>query len=452
MIEKIIQWLRRVREKLISKHTVGQAIGTELALSTKMESAIAIWSCVYAGHAPWLNTCVRSLGLAAAICSKVARVATIERRIKIQGGERADYLQSQFKIVDTKLREQLERGLAKGGMMFKPYVSGGEILIDCVQADCFAPTAVNGRGDITGAVFLDTVRRDGLVYTRLEAHDLEGNSYSITNTAFRSKNELALGTRVPLSILPEWKDIQEMVVIQNINKSLFGYFKAPHANLTDETSPLGESIFSRALAQLKEADEHWERYSWEFESAERSIYANTDAIKLDDPKKERLLRLGEFDPDKGFYEEFSPDIRETPFYARLQAVFKRIEFNCGLAYGMISDPQSKELTATEVISSKQDLYDTVEDIHRSIEAAIDGLIYGMDVLATLYNLSPRGSYSVVYDWGDSVLTDRDTERAIRMQEVAAGLSSAVEYRMWRYCEDERTARKNLAPLDSLTEE
>ena len=296
-----------------------------------------------------------------------------------------------------------------------------------------------------------------MIYTRLESHQLQDGEYVITNTAYRSALEDALGVPITLAAVPEWKDLEELTTIQGVNRPLYGYFKAPHSNHIDPASALGESIFARAADLIRQADLHWERYDWEFESAERSIYADLAAFPPDSgphrqlPPKERMLKTGDFDRID-FYQEFSPEIREGPFYAKLQAIFKRIEFNCGLSYGMISDPQSKELTATEVISSRQDLYDTVEDIHRSLENAIGTLLQGMDALATLYSLAPDGGYSVSYDWGDSVLTDRDTERTIRMQEVAAGLATAEEYRMWRYGEDAETARSRLPPMTALAGE
>lgn len=451
MFQKILLWLRQVTSKVIPRQNLSHAVGADLAISPNMEGAINLWTKIYANQAPWLNEHVRSLGLATTICAKVSRVALVEKNIVISGSARANYLATQFAILDSKLREQLEYALAKGGMMFKPYVSGGEVLIDCVQADMFAPTQINGRGEITGAVFTDIIKRAGWIYTRLESHLLQNGDCIITNTAYRSSMEDTLGTTITLSTVPEWAGLEESTTIHGVDKPLYGYFKAPHSNHIDPASALGESIFARAVDLIRQADFHWERYDWEFESAERAIYVDETAVQLGEPRKARLLRLGNYDKAE-FYQEFSPEIRESPFYAKLQAIFKRIEFNCGLSYGMLSDPQSKELTATEVISSKQDLYDTVEDIHRSLETAIGALLQGMDTLATLYGLAPGGNYNISYDWGDSILTDRDTERTIRMQEVAAGLSTAVEYRMWRYGEDEATARSKLPQMMELTEE
>lgn len=451
MFEKIREGIKRVMERLIGSGTVEQALGIRSALPPEMETASAFWWDVYRNRAPWLNQDIHSLGLASAICSKVARVATVEKKISVSGSARADYLGAQLAPFTAKLRENLEYALAQGGVMFKPYVSGEDVLIESVCPDSFIPTEINGRGEITGCVFIDSITRGDVIYTRLEYHRFESGRYIITNTAYRSRYSGDLGVSIPLSSLPEWAGLSESVCFNGVDVPLFSYFKAPHANTTVPNSRVGEAIFARAAGLIREADEHWSLYAWEFESAKRRLFVDKTAFDPVTGSTDKMYVGLDFGDADCAYHEFSPDIRETPFYSRLQAIFKRIEFNCGLAYGMISDPQSKELTATEVISSRQDLYDTVEDIHRSLETAVDGLLCSMDRLATMFRLAPAGKYTPVYDWGDSVLTDRDTERVIRMQEVAAGLSRPEEYRMWRYGEDEETARKNLAGMESLTE-
>lgn len=448
MFEKLRDNLRRVIGKVIGSQSIERALQINTVLSPEMEAAIRLWGSVYQNRAPWLNQEVRSLGLAGTICSKVARVALVEKDIKIDGGARGEYLAAQFIPFAAKLRENLEYALAQGGMMFKPYISGRDILIDCVRPDSFVPTEVNGRGEIIGCVFLDTVRKGDAVYNRLEQHRISGGGYEITNTAYKSYTQNELGVKISLTVLPEWAGLKERIFIANLKRPLFGYFQAPHANTVDSRGHMGESIFARAVGLIREADVHWSWYGWEFESARRRLFADETAFNPATGEMDKLY-VGLDLSDESAFHEFSPEIRDTPFYSKLQAIFKRIEFNCGLAYGMLSDPQSKELTATEVISSRQDLYDTVEDIHRALETAIGQLLTGMDTLAALGNLAPAGAYTVTYDWGDSVLTDRDAERAIRMQEVAAGLLRPEEYRMWRYGEDEETARKNLPGMETL---
>ena len=50
---------------------------------------------------------------------------------------------------------------------------------------------------------------------------------------------------------------------------------------------------------------------------------------------------------------------------------------------------------------------------------MNGLIYAMDVLATLYGLAPAGTYEVTYDFGD-ITYNREEDRARWWQYVQSG--------------------------------
>ena len=115
----------------------------------------------------------------------------------------------------------------------------------------------------------------------------------------------------------------------------------PFANNIDKDSPLGMSVFSKAKNLIKQADIHWERILWEFESSERAIDATEDIFRFDEnhqpilPRgRERMFRTYDIQAtDKPFIETFSPEIRDNSLFNGLNRIFQRIEFNCGLAYG-----------------------------------------------------------------------------------------------------------------------
>ena len=60
-----------------------------------------------------------------------------------------------------------------------------------------------------------------------------------------------LGKEVPLSAVPEWANLEEAVTILHVKKPLFAYFKIPNANNVDDSSPLGVSVYSRAVDDIK---------------------------------------------------------------------------------------------------------------------------------------------------------------------------------------------------------
>jgi A118 family predicted phage portal protein len=111
----------------------------------------------------------------------------------------------------------------------------------------------------------------------------------------------------------------------------------------------------------------------------------------------------------------------------MNTMLKQIEMQCGLAHGTLSDPQDVAKTATEIQASKQRSFSTVRDIQKSLQNALDDLIYSMDKLATLYQLAPQGSYQTAYDWDDSIVNDPQQRKQMYWQYVTAG-----KFPFWRY--------------------
>ena len=140
MFKRILVWLRGVLNKMLTKTNIKDALQVDIAISKPMIDALSLWVKMYENDAPWLlNKDIKSLNLPAAIASEIAKSVTIEMEVKIEGSPRADYLAEQFKWVQEKLREKCEFMLAKGGLVFKPYLEGDQILVDYIQADQFFP-------------------------------------------------------------------------------------------------------------------------------------------------------------------------------------------------------------------------------------------------------------------------------------------------------------------------
>lgn len=461
MFRNFLEWIRSVIRKMFNGKIIGEKVKVDIAVSTDMIRAIELWADLYENKAPWLNDeNIVSLELPSAIAREIATLVILEYNSEITGSARADWLNEQYKKIKKELRKQLEYGCAKGGLIMKPYVSGGELSFDFVQADCFFPTEYDSTGKCTAGIFVCQKIISEDYYTRLEYHQLKGTSYTVINKAYRSTDKNTLGDSIPLDKVDEWAELDEETTIRNVKSPLFGYFKTPFANTIDTTSPLGVSVYSRAIKLIEEADKQFSRILWEYEGSELAIDADVTTLqqskvneKLQLPKlKERLFRAtGQNKDGTSFYNVFSPEIRDSSLFNGLNNILKRIEFNCGLAYGTISDPQLIEKTAEEIKTSKQRSYSTVTDIQGSLEDALNDVVYAMDVYATLYHLAPNGTYEVSHEWDDSILVDAQTEQSIMMQEVNSGIIDKIIYLMKRYGVTEEQA-KEMLPKETETEE
>jgi A118 family predicted phage portal protein len=450
MFQRFISWIKEVINKMIGKSTVKQAIGQDVAISEPMITALELWSQMYENKAPWLSKDIVSLNLSAAIASEISKLVTLELKITIEGSPRAEYLALQFAKVADKLRDAIEYGAAKGGLVFKPYVNGENINVDFIQANQFFPISFDSNGNITASVFVDQRMVGDTYYTRLEHHNMTDAGYIVKNKAFRSKVKDMLGSQVDLSVVEDWAELEPIATITGIKKPLFAYFRYPLANNIDPTSPLGVSCYARAVDLIKDADIQWSHLLWEFESGQRALYADALAFGKDKdgkpilPNKRLYRSLDMGGQADDLFKEWTPTLREENILRGLDAILKRIEFACGLAYGTLSDPQTVDKTATEIKTSRQRSYATVVDTQKAVQKAMDDLLYAMDTWATLSKLAPKGKYTATYDFDDSVIVDKDAQFQQDLRLVQSGIMSPVEFRMRNFGEDEETAKQKIA--------
>lgn len=444
----------RLKNFIFPQAVAKRAFDVESAVSQTMEQNINLWYSMYINQPPWAKQFAPT-GLPAAICREIARPVLSELTVNITGSKRADFLQDQFNAASENFLRQLELGLAVGGIAFKPYVSGGRILVDATSAAAFQPTRFEPDGTCSGGVFREKLQANGRYYVRLEYHNLDGDTYTVKNKAYQSDSSGSVGEEINLQSVAAWAEIPPETTIQNVEKPLFGYFKPPQSNNVETDSLAGMSIYGGSVVDLiKQADEQWDILRWEYRSGQRKILMDGTESRAKDFDK-RLFEIGPFSKDGNFYQEFDPQFRDEAIYRGLQNILKQIEFAVGLSFGTISDPQDVEKSATEVRNSKWRMFVTIGSIQKAVEHVFDTLVYAMDVYASLYSLAPAGNYEVSCDWGDSILEDADAkerERANDRQDLANGTLNDWEYRMKYRHEDEATAKRMLPGMEDLTTE
>lgn len=480
---------------MVGIKSITQALNINPAVSSEMERAIELWGNMYNNKAPWLHepnlanpVKIVSLGLPAFIASEKARTATIEMKSVItdpssdimdkdryvtasfEPKTRAEYLNKQYQLnFLPDLRKELEYGIAKGGLVIKPYIyDDTELEFIYCQADEFYPISFDATGKITEAAFIERLVSRNIQYTRLEYHklDLERRQVRVENRAYKlifqntAPSDGELGTEIKLSDVEAWKHITPEVIINDVDRLLFAYFRMPEANTVDSASPLGVSGFSRATQLIREADEQFSRMLWEYEGGELAVDIDPLALKTVEVeengkkvKKEiqnvhqaRLFRKADIE---NTYSIYAPALRDTSYMNGLNSILMRIEDACGISRGTISDiTRSEAKTATEMLIMRQRSYATNLDIQKALQYAMDDLIYVMDVYATLYNLAPYGEYTVSYEWDDSLISSPEEELQRRLTLKDAGIESALNIRMWYYGETEEQAQKALDQIES----
>lgn len=454
MFEKLLKWLRGLLNQMFD-----DAVGSpDIVISSKMENALPLWVAIYECGGPWCSAekNIHSLCLGPAIAQEFSRLVTMESEITCTGSARADWLMQQARPFLDALPATVETACALGGCAFKPYVQGDRIVVDVVQADCFFPTTFDTSGHMTGAILTEQIKRRNAIYTRLEYHEFKDGAETITNKAFVSSTSAQLGREISLTEVPEWADISPDVRIDNLTRPLFAYFRVPTANRVDRHSPLGASVYALAVDTIRDADVQYGSLLWEYRGGELAIDVDAAAIRQDPDgalrmeERDRRLYRHLLNGNLNMWNTFSPALRDASYLNGLDAILRRIEFQCGLAYGTISNPQSVEKTAEEVRASKQRSYATVRLIQQALQDAIEGLFYAMDVYATLYGLAPAGAYELAFDWDDSIVNDPAARKQQFWQYVEAGRFPFERYLVEFEGYSEKEAAQIAAGTDTLT--
>lgn len=431
MFEKIITFIKGAISKMFNTSDIAKDFNIDISTNDEVFQLIELCSNIYNHNAPWLNEEVKTLNVAKTICEKVAKAVTIEFKSQVEDKE-IDKIYQRF---IKNIRTNTEYTLAKGGMFFKPYFANGKIKISYIQGDKFIPVKFDSTGELLGAIFIDQITKGNDIYTRLEHQELNGTTITIKNKVYKTnKNDSnTLGKKISIFEVPEWRNIQEETSIENVDRLIGGYFKVPIANPVDNTSPVGVPIFANSIGILEEIDKQFSRTLWEYEGSELAVDIDATAFAKDKngndilPKgKERLYRKLDFGKEET-WNVFSPEIRDTSLFNGLNELLRYTESQCGLSFGILSKNTEVEKRVEEIKTSKQDYYVTVSDIQGALQIALEDLIYGIDVLMTLYKIKHKANPDTIFDWDDSILVDSEKKQSQSLIEKNAGLIDDVEY-------------------------
>ena len=423
--------------------------------NSEMAANIELWSRMYENKSPWLSKTVASANLPVQIAYETAKLVTLELKSEIKGGAAAKYLNEIYqRDVLTKLRKFTEYGLAKGSLIIKPIADENGIRTQFIQADCFYPISFDGSGNLIKCVLADQIRKGRSIYTLLEIHTLNGMTYTIENRLFKSENDSLLGSETSLSDVEEWGELPQTASFANVKKIPLGFFRCPMANQIDSKSPLGVSVYSRAVDLIKEADKRYSNICWEYEATETAVHVAESLLEYDKENdrfnypggKDRLYRKVQYNTgaaDKPLIDVFSPQIRSTELFDGWNNQLRMIEFACSLAYSTLSNPQNVDKTAEEIKSSKQRSYTFIADTQSSLQTALEEWVDAAWFWSQIYSLVPNSSYKTDFDWGDSIISDPDEKRKQDIQDLNLGIMRPEEYRAKWYNEDINTALQNL---------
>lgn len=338
----------------------------------------------------------------------------------------------------------ISRMLGTGGVALVPYVSRGKIYTDIVSQDRIYINKKLGNDIYDVTILAETLERDNTRYFRWINYVLdENNTYTITSFA-STQSEL-----IPLTRVPEWKDIEPKIQIANCEKLLLAFIKSPTDNRSDDDT-YGVPITYGCDRIINEIYECLDQIAQEFRLKEAFVGLDSRMFGRDGQTPRgglfKLFKGGNNDGD--FWEIFDPAIRESSYYARLANLYDILEKQVGSSAGVLTEKTSQYATATEIKSSNYDTYAIVDDIRRELERGMETYVYACNVLADFYNLAPYNEYKVICNWSYALIENSAETWEQYTQAVSMGIYGKAEARQFLVANESlEESKKKIAEIE-----
>jgi len=368
---------------------------------------------------------IDNINFSAIFSNKLANYTINDSTLDIEGDNaRVDLLNKTGQSMWKKAKKIVSMGFGYGGVILVPYVKGGKIYYNIVPQDRLTIDEIDGEL-ITGATVL--AEKKVISGTISQTTYLRWTNYQIKegNLVITQQFSDEKGNKIPTPYF--WKDIQEVMSITNVDRVLFGYIKSP-INNRKANDKYGVPITYGCEATILEIRQTLKQLVKEYELKETFVGADATLFngKNKLPDSGLFKRFNSTSDD--FFQVYDPEFRD--YTIRLQELYKRLEHEIGTSYGILSEVDTNNATATEIKRALYDTFTIVDDMRSNIEKGLEDFFYACNVLANAYNLSPQGEYNVSFDWSYGLIEDTQQEWSQLTYAQSKGVVSKVELRQW----------------------
>ncbi len=311
------------------------------------------------------------LNLTAIFANKLSTLALNESTADVSGNNgRVAFLDQCLIEVWDRMKRVVSRMLGTGGCIVVPYVRLGIIQFDVLSQERMVIHEKQGNRITRATVLADSVKQGEKHYHRWMDYQVDGGNLYITNKVTDQWGNAAF--------LEQWAEIED-IAIAGVDRVLFAYFQSPIDNrrFGDEYGVPITYGCDRLISEIFECFEQ---------------------------------------------------IRDE--YKLLQYLFGLLEKSIGTSKGILTAPESRGATATEIKAGLYDTYALIGDIRNAVERGVRDYLYACNVLANYYELAPMGAYGVRFDWSYEMIESSSETWGQLKDALELGVKSKVELRQW----------------------
>ena len=377
---------------------------------------------------------IDEINFSAIFSNKLANYVISDSNMNILGdNDRVELLSKTGQSMWKKMKKYVSMSFGYGGVFIVPYVKKGKLYYSIVPQG--RVTIDETEGDlITGATILAEKKEVTSNMGQVKSY-IRWSNYKIQNGNIVIEQKFTDEMGHPIPTPDFWKNIMLKQTIMNVDRVLFGYIKSP-VNNRKANDKYGVPITygcDDTIAEIKETmkqllDEY--RAKKNFIGVDATLFNGKNGL----PENGIYKKFDFGNEGESKFEIYDPAFR--PYTERLQELYKRLEHEVGTSYGILSEVDSVNATATEIKRSMYDTFTLCDDMRTSVEKAMDDFFYSCNVLANAYNLSSQGEYEIDFDWSYSLLEDTESEFSHLMQGLSKGIVKKEEIRQWIYPDED----------------
>ena len=369
---------------------------------------------------------IDNINFTSIFANKLANYTISDSTMNIEGDNpRTELLNKTGQSMWKKGKKIVSMAFGYGGVFLIPYVKGNKLYYTIVPQS--RVTIDSTEGDLITGITVLAERKEitkGIGQTKTY---IRWTNYRLENGNCVIEQKFSDETGQEISVPSFWQNILLKQTISNVDRVLGGYIKSP-VNNRRTNDKYGSPITYGCEATILEIKETMKQMIREYELKECFVGADITMFNGQNalPQNGLFKKIDSTSDD--FFEVFDPQFRD--YTIRLQELYKRLEHEIGTSYGILSEVDSQNATATEIKRSMYDTFTICDDMRSNIEKGMDDFFYACNVLANAYNLSPQGEYEVNFDWSYSLLEDTQAEWSQLTYAQNKGIVSKVELRQW----------------------
>lgn len=302
-------------------------------------------------------------------------------------------------------------------------------------------------GDVTECIFVSTSSNKSKISAHLKD---ENGIYKIYNFVAKGEN------------IENIESIESYYVFDTkSNIPWFAIIRPNISNNIDINSPMGISVYANYVDILKEIDLIYDSYQTEFALGRKRIFINTRNSIIDNDGNEvsvfdtndiAFYVLPEADSDSGiFIKDDTQTLRVAEHEQALQNQLNLYSYACGFGTNHYKFNGGSVATATQIVSENSDLFRNIKKHEIIIEEALKSIIRALIYATNNYTkarISDDTNIEIKFD--DSIIEDKQGEKANDRIDVSMGVMSKAEYRSKWYNEDIKTAEKKIDEIDTFS--